>query len=616
MKRILAIFLLCGAAFAGTCPANVPSGISTCKYFSVSGSDGNTGDDETHPWQYVPGMTSATHTTMSAGTGYVLKGGDVWTYTYFPYSQPTFSGSSTASYGCAGTGCVFIGVDPTWNHGTVNAVTLTRDLGGCTSAPTVSFSGGGGTGAAATATLMSSSAAHLSGFVLYVTVTNGGSGYTSNPTVTISGGGCTQVTAVADITRAIWDYGAGSRNWDASTYPNGPFHISQNNGYAVYDSIEARNESVVPSSNYDPQMFGSYNTKYVTFNNVYAHNLTETTQTSGQEEGIDQISLNMNGSGNADTGLIANSFVNNAEPTYLSNTTNCQQNTNDPCTYGSGGIWGGALLYGNKIYGTRWAYRQIPSGYTMNFHDNEIWLGLYSCCGAHANGIYILPASGTVLVTNNILHDVVPGMSNFYLQMGNGTTYYVANNVGWNLGISTDAVGIDVTNGGGVGGATVSVFNNTFVGSGGTGDCINNNAGTFSADLTVVVQNNHCITTGSLYSLVGSAVYQNFAGSTNSTNINASSLTQSTTTANGKGYLISNLWAPPSGGCSGCTVDFPGANLTSVCSTVTLLCSDLLGVARNSSGNWQAGAYQFVTSSNTGINFFGGVKFLGAVKLQ
>jgi hypothetical protein len=75
----------------------------------------------------------------------------------------------------------------------IGVVSLTNGGIGCTSAPTIAFSGGGGSGAAATATV-------TNGSVSAISIGAAGSGYTGAPTVTFSGGGCTTLpVAVASI---------------------------------------------------------------------------------------------------------------------------------------------------------------------------------------------------------------------------------------------------------------------------------------------------------------------------------------------------------------------------------------------------------------------------------
>ena len=113
---VLSISLPCFAA-GGTCPASVPSGITSCFYVSKSGtaSNSNTGTTESTEWLSAPGMASATGTpaghTPSAGEGYIFRGNDTWTASDLEwiYSGSWGSGNSTHP--------VYFGVDKTWYSG-------------------------------------------------------------------------------------------------------------------------------------------------------------------------------------------------------------------------------------------------------------------------------------------------------------------------------------------------------------------------------------------------------------------------------------------------------------------------------------------------------------------
>src|SRR5271156_6636658 len=202
---LLTCMLAATSAFANTC--------KTCYVDYQNGNDTWDGTSKTNtsgsvgPWKHAPGMLGLNTSGGSTGDGcsgncasqvpvpgdsYILRGGVVWPYTTLPWQFSGSGSASTQTFGCAGTGCIYIGIDPTWNLGIVNSITLSRDLGGCTSAPTVSIIGGGGSGATATAAIMpsavSSAEPNVAGFVLYFTVNKQGSGYTSNPAVSVSGG--------------------------------------------------------------------------------------------------------------------------------------------------------------------------------------------------------------------------------------------------------------------------------------------------------------------------------------------------------------------------------------------------------------------------------------------
>jgi len=107
---------------ANTCPASVPSGITNCYYADfASGSDTNAGNTETAPWQHFPGMPGCTKNcaslTPAAGQGFILKGGVTWTSAALGWSWIWSGSGTTSSPGCTGSGCIYIGVDPSWYTG-------------------------------------------------------------------------------------------------------------------------------------------------------------------------------------------------------------------------------------------------------------------------------------------------------------------------------------------------------------------------------------------------------------------------------------------------------------------------------------------------------------------
>jgi hypothetical protein len=135
MKRYLIIALLLSSALAfgagGTCPSSAsyinpanPNGslvtlsslgITSCYYASKSlGADTNTGTDEAHPWAHLPEMPSCTNNcaalshgspTSAAGTGFILRGGDIWVGTDLGMQWLLYGTSSHP---------VYTGIDPGW----------------------------------------------------------------------------------------------------------------------------------------------------------------------------------------------------------------------------------------------------------------------------------------------------------------------------------------------------------------------------------------------------------------------------------------------------------------------------------------------------------------------
>lgn len=633
MKLLLLLVAVSGLQAAHSC--------TTCYIDYVDGSDSNDGAAKTTggghgPWRHAPGMLGLTTTGTStedgctstcasqvpvAGDRYILRGGTIWPYTTLPWLW-TWGGTSTTSgtYGCAGSGCIYIGYDPTWNLGIVNAVTLQRDLGGCASTPTVSFSGGGGSGATATAAVMPSSVQSVEpnvyGFVTYVTITNQGSGYTSNPTVTISGGGCTQVNAVADIYRPIIDAGLNSGiDWPVGfgtgSLNKGP-GLTVTKGYLIIDHLEYRNilqqarnggsacnqnpDGVLTGILYDDDTDG---TGHITFSNNYLHGRQTDTDTVACEnqEGEDRFLLMYNATDEA-----SGNYLSNGDQLRVGNGTT-YRGSGQPYVFSNDGIFdvGGGWTHGNYITCANWMINMGgTSSIPIQVNNNEVWLTLYSQGTTHTNEEYTLLTTGTAYWFNNVFHSAVSGASN-QQQQGNGTTQYWFNNVWWGGGSGTPPWGIDTTLGAGPNPSNMKWFNNTIVSNGpGTGNCVaSGSGGSYKSALIVTLQNNHCITNLAEFWGDGSggvSIWQDFAGLTALANVEGANAVQTLATATSQGYVTANLFAPTAS--SNGTVAFASGgttmNLTSVCSGVLVaLCSDINGNARPTTGGWQAGAYVF-----------------------
>src|SRR5271156_6951026 len=99
---LLTIFFAAGSAFA------------TTYYVAANGSDSNNGTSKTTPWLHAPGMQNCSaicaSTTPNAGDQFVLRGGDTWSSSSFPWTW-AWSGSS-------GNAIQVGGSDQTWFAGT------------------------------------------------------------------------------------------------------------------------------------------------------------------------------------------------------------------------------------------------------------------------------------------------------------------------------------------------------------------------------------------------------------------------------------------------------------------------------------------------------------------
>jgi hypothetical protein len=626
MRKWIALFFMAVSAtvWGGTFYIDYENGNDTWDGTSKTHTSGTVG-----PWKHAPGMSGLTPANTSTGDGctgncashtpaagdkFILKGGVVWPYTALPWQFKGSGTSSTSTYGCTGSGCIYIGYDSTWNKGIVNSVTLTRDLGNCspTTPPTVSISGGGGNGAAATALVIPAAAGtkepNIAGFVYHVNTTNQGSGYTSNPAVTISGGGCANVQAVADIQRPVIDAGSGSNIvWPVGHGPGqviwGP-GLQPYGSYLIIDHLEIRNILQVArgvngvSQGVVTSFLGNEatSTGHITYSNNYLH---------GRFTDCILNSCNAGNQEQADRGIILGhendeasyNVVENGDGFYIG-TSSTYGGVDMPREFSEHSIYGDGNIHHNYLYAVRWMIHAggVPTLPTL-IHDNEMWLVLYDVGGAHVNEIYNLFTTGTLYEYNNIFHNCVSGASN-QQQMGNGTTQYFFNNISWGLGGGTSNWGIDGSFGAGAAGGHFYFYNNTMYGNGGTRNCIDMGSGPNNSAMFVALQNNHCITGANPYwnnQATGSTI-TNYAGSAVAATINASSVVQSASTATSQGYTQANVYAPTAS--ANATVAFASnansANLTSLCAgDLTPLCSDIYGKPRPTTGGWQAGAYQY-----------------------
>lgn len=100
---------------------------TTCYIDFVGGNDSWDGTTKafvsgtTGPWQHVKGMLGATGNASTqapvAGDSYILKGGVTWPNASLGWLINYSGTGSTTPVGCTGTGCIYIGVDPTYFTG-------------------------------------------------------------------------------------------------------------------------------------------------------------------------------------------------------------------------------------------------------------------------------------------------------------------------------------------------------------------------------------------------------------------------------------------------------------------------------------------------------------------
>ncbi len=626
LTRVMAFvscFLLAGSAvFAGTCPSNVPSGVTFCFYADfVSGSDSNDGASEAngHPWQHLPGMAGCTgncaSNTPSGGKGYILKGGSIWTKTALPWAW-NWSGASSGAP-------VYIGYDPAWNQGVVNAVIPTSSGYNCT-AITVGISGGGGSGAAGTANFMTAN--YLAGLLQHITLSNQGSGYTSNPTVSFAGSICTVLpTAIADIQRPIIDATGTTWNTTNGAYAGyGPIVFAGN--YQVIDHLEFRGmlaDYTLTSGQLDLVTLPNSTGELVV--GVYLHNfgpnyISESGTPSFNATG--GLGINQ---GEVGTVTVTNSILDNYENEVTGSYCGWNGTTAGyyapPCG-SSFGIAGATTFTNNIVHDSRGqVYAPAQSG--LVYTGNTIWSTTADCCGQHPDTFYFW---GSGIIANNVIHDEHPqAASGIYVESclgsscSTGVTDYIFNNVEWNPGWGSLSISSEEwTSQTMTSNPTFYIWNNTFYSNSGTNNCIG--AGQFygnspTAPMYFNLYNNHCISdqTGMVAFGINDAKdcttasecgtwngLSNPNGSTTQAALATANLVMTPSNATSQNYVIANQLASTS--TSNGTVKASGTNLTSSspgCSTSGLsnLCTDVRGVSRPVSGGgaWNMGAYQYLS---------------------
>jgi hypothetical protein len=301
---------------------------------------------------------------------------------------------------------------------------------------------------------------------------------------------------------------------------------------------------------------------YITLNHLYLHGWTYGTSASGEIDIVLGYNQSYGNEGNIfENGIISNSdnggtYNNSGQAFYVFGSV-----SNSSIHDCSNGI----LYYGPAVINNNVIYNIIESKFA-----------------SHPNFIESLggPSSAfSVYVYDNIFHDGVGEA--YYFGDSSYETDYVYNNLWYNLGENVPE---------GENAAAAYFWNNTIVAPAGQ-YCIHGDdkGGTYG---TLVVANNHCITTASATWNAGSPA------TTVTTLTQSNNLVQTPTAATAQGYTVSNQYVPTAGGG---TIG-AGLNLTSNVSTYssTGLNYDLIGTARPSSGAWGIGAYQYTSSSFSG----------------
>lgn len=653
MKKLLFIALLVllgsrGAHAVGSCTtavntqaATIGITLSGCWYIDYNGgADTNAGTTEGAALKHMPGMnglkgggtdhctnTCAGISGSQAGVGFILKGGSVWPVGVFPLAF-AFSGSgSTSTTGCKGSGCTYIGIDPTWNQGTVNSLYTIRDLG-CTGStpPTVAIAApGSGVTATATVSMLGGQTNFTGGnfFMAVFTITNAGSGYTSNPAVTLSGGsGCTfsgaaAAKVVADITRPIFDLGAPGTQWiqsDSCGATTALFYgiisncaASSSGSNVEMSSIEVRNvtwnnatgsPSCNTGQNCEPTIMQFAQGNNAGFHNIYLHSAQGGSTSTAGADGARGIGIT-----SSTTGEIKNSVVNDVDVSYA-----CTESGPDVsiCSWLSEGAYNATSVHDNIAAFNEW---QIAGA--LQVFNNEVYGTTTSSVGGHSDLIYSLgTGTSNVYIYNNLYYNNENGALS-QMSTRSGSTWYLVGNVcPVFCGSNGTSFVLDATCGGGCGGTNpfvFNMFNNTINAVSGFFNL--GSGGTTYADMSLNMYDNFVITTNATFYQASSTQPNQINGVGSPTNSTPASANYKPMTAP-SGYTTGNFLTPQSTSDPTQGSVFGGTNGTSFATGVManiINFTNLAPGAQNASfilpasGNtWPAGAAEIGGSPTAG----------------
>lgn len=510
-------------------------------YIAASGSDANNGTSQATPWAHVPGMqtcaASCATYTPHPGDQLILRGGDTWTNSNFPMTF-AWSGSSGSP--------IYIGVNQTWYSGASWSRPIFNAGGSAISGPNIFI--------------------NLTGSPSYITIDNieftgmywaGVTPY--GHVVMLNAGGATNLT-VENCYFHGWSYqldgGTANINGTAMTWVSGTMFNPAwttitlpyiNGGMAdipiTVNSTTSITLSSAPAGNpYTNVMF------VYTDDNIGAIQ----GETNGNFNSGSVFQYNVCDGSDTITSEGYSGYCVHYFPTSLSNVIHDMSNGHLISANG------GAI--GNTIYNINLSFS-----------------------GQHENAIEST-VGGTNYIANNLIHDT--NAETAFLGGGTPTeTDYVWNNVAYNVSVGFHLEGRNAN-------WTGYYVNNTIIVPSGLYCFIQAGSG---ATLTVLLENNHCMTTGSLanesYTLV-------------------TNLVQTPTAAAAQGYTSSETYAYSPANGSGSTVG-TGTNASSLATgSVASLAMDALygctqdatnhvvcparsAISRPGSGAWNMGAYMF-----------------------
>jgi hypothetical protein len=545
MKRLFCstlFALMLGLLAAGSASA-------TTYYIAANGSDSNSGTSQSSPWLHAPGMSTCTATCASTsikpGDSIIFRGGDTWHF-----------GNSSLS--------PFAGFKANaWNF------TASGSAGSCQLNP-------------AAGSIVTTSC-------IYIGVDQGWSS------------GSSWTRPVLNMDNPITTSSPSSCAYDDSNQNIIDFHGS----YLVIDNFEIMGYCWNSSNPTEALVRISANDE---MKNSYWHGWTMGKGASGcgSCDSDEYWAIGPVDFGSVNTYCRVDHNVFDGSDSTFGNLFG---------SYGdaSGGIfYGGGEIDHNVV---NHASNGVKYTSAYMFHDNYMNY-LYEPVpgGTHGN-VMELPGSGwnwnvdTYYYNNIVLNANIGETVDFYPgAAANGKAGFIFNNVMSNPDGHAGVNCYMLEGDGNPGPGMVYFFNNTSVAG-----CIMRNPGRGSN--TVTLQNNHFIG----YSVLG-AITQ-FVSSLVTPTDDGNQIWASVSTVNSQGYTVGNNYAPTSSNCNGvstssCTIG-AGANLTSICNKMdnaaaASACQNgIQGVSYNASNHtavdnavtprgssWDAGAYQFSTSSS------------------
>jgi hypothetical protein len=367
------------------------------------------------------------------------------------------------------------------------------------------------------------------------------------------------------FTRPIFDL--------ANTLSIGGAPITVRAQWITFDNLEVKRTklpSVASGNCTDANMDLGGGSGNITVKNMYIHDWTTAALGAGTTSHASGSICQNGASGpiNADSDELSDAATTAAVP-FGACFRNLTEIKNSKChDTGEGEVGHFGPIHGNEFYSINGVAVQ---GYDAANHTNIIET---SKTGPTDSPIY-----------ENLIHDTNAGVTIFDCMGATIFRNIMWNNANFSIMLDSNCPGVNSS-------TTANIYDNTVDCHTGAG-CFRVFYRTGGTPGVLNLKNNHWITNAAptCYNNVGGGC-ENIAGGSQSNNV-----TMSTSTATAQGYTSANNYSPTA--LSNGTVGV-GANLTSLCSgALAPLCVDINGNTAPSSGAWDVGSYQFLSSSLT-----------------